>query len=346
MQEGSVTYQQAQNIAKAGNIDSIWFDVKNSAVCCGCAFGLSFVASLAYSTWSGKSIEDAFKDALKQSLVTGMGTLVISVTSQQLLRSSASHVGKVASRYMVHGLYKTQIGKAAIEKLAEYSVGRAVYGAAAVNHVSKLLRSNVITGIVTTAVLTAPDFYRAAISGTASWKQLGKNLTVNAASVAGGTGGWMAGAAAGAALGSAVPLVGTAVGGIVGGIVGALAGGSAAGAATKAIADAITPDDSEEMLGLCNDAMADLASDYLLTEKEMNVFMEDLKNLINIDFLRDMYGSGSYNSDRRQWANDQFEPFIKNIVKSRKLFVTPSDDSCAVLIYHSLEQLEKEAAAA
>jgi len=37
VKEGSVTYQQAKNIAKAGNIDSIVFDVKSQAISCSFA---------------------------------------------------------------------------------------------------------------------------------------------------------------------------------------------------------------------------------------------------------------------------------------------------------------------
>lgn len=343
VQEGSVTYQQAQNIAKAGNLDSLWFDTKNSAITCTCALGLSFAVSMACSLWAGKTPQEAAKAALKQSLCVGLGTLVISVASQQLLRTSAGQLGKLASRYAVHGLYKTSVGKYAIEKLAAYSLQKSVYGAAAVNHVSKLLRSNAVTGVVTTAVLTAPDFYRAAISGTASWKQLGKNLAVNAASVAGGTGGWFAGAAAGAAAGSAIPVVGTVAGGVIGGIIGALVGGSAAGAASKAIADQITPDDSEEMLQLCESVAAVLASEYLLTEQEMERFVAKLHEMIDLDFLRDMYGSGEYDSERRGWARVRFQPLVEDIVKERRHIQLPSAEELAVLIARGLDELEREA---
>lgn len=344
VKEGSVTYEQAKRIAKAGNVDSIMFDVKNSAITCSCVFGISFAMSMAQSIWSGKPMDEAVKSALKQSFAAGLGTLVISVTSQQLLRTSVGQVGKVASRYAVHGLYKTALGKQAIEKLATYTVGKTIYGAAAVNHVSKLLRSNVITGVVTTAVMTAPDFYRAAISGNASWKQLGKNLAVNAASVAGGTGGWIAGAAAGAAVGSVIPFVGTAVGGFLGGLAGALAGGTAAGAAAKGIADQFARDDADEMMDLCQDAAADLASEYMLTEQEMTAFVSKLQDTINIDFLRDMYGSGEYDSDREAWARNKFKPLIKEVVKARQHISLPSAEDLAILTYHSLEALEKEVA--
>lgn len=81
----------------------------------------------------------------------------------------------------------------------------------------------------------------------------------------------------------------------MGGIAGALGGGMLAGKAAKAVADQITPDDSQEMLELCQDAAAQLASDYLLCEQEMEIFVHKLHDLINLDFLREMYGSGDSN---------------------------------------------------
>ena len=53
--------------------------------------------------------------------------------------------------------------RAAVDRIASVSAGKSLSGAAATNHVSKLLRSSAITGAVTTVVITGPDFYRAAI---------------------------------------------------------------------------------------------------------------------------------------------------------------------------------------
>ncbi|MCP6122443.1 hypothetical protein NL373_28080, partial [Klebsiella pneumoniae] len=74
--------------------------------------------------------------------------------------------------------------------------GSDIYGAAAANYLSKALRGNVVTAIVTTTVLSSVDFYKL-FKGRISGAQALKNVTVTATSVAGGTGGWMAGAAAG-----------------------------------------------------------------------------------------------------------------------------------------------------
>ena len=120
-----------------------------------------------------------------------------------------------------------------------------------------------------TAVITAPDFYRAAFDGSISWQQFTKNLSVNAAGVVGGVGGWMGGAAVGGAVGSAVPIIGTAAGAVVGGIVGALGGGVVVSSAAKAAADGIVDDDSKRMVTALQDEIQELALEYMLTEDEV-----------------------------------------------------------------------------
>jgi uncharacterized protein YaaW (UPF0174 family) len=215
----------------------------------------------------------------------------------------------------------TSLGKSAVEKVAQVSLGKAVYGAAATNHVAKLLRTNTATSIITTAVITAPDFYRAAFQGSISWAQFGKNLTVNGLGVAGGAGGWMAGAAAGAAIGTAAfPGPGTAVGGFVGGLIGSVAGGAAASSASKYALDALIEDDAKEMLALLPEYLQPLAEDYMLSEAETKVFIQRLQERINAEFLRDMYKNG----DRPAFVYTTLEPICEEIVAQRPLVEMPS----------------------
>lgn len=346
VREGNVTYEQAKNIAKAGNIDSIKFDIANSAITCSCVFGISFCVSLAFALWDGKSVKDAVKEGLGSALTAGLETMVISVASQQLLRTQVvGHGTKIAARYLTRVVWKSGIGKKAIQHLASALAGKTLTGAAAMNVVSKTLRSNVVTSVISTAVITAPDFYRAAFAGSISWKQFSKNLAVNASSVAGGAAGWFGGAAAGAALGSVVPGVGTAIGGIVGGVLGAFGGGTLAGKAAKAVADSITPDDSQEMLDLCQEVGESLAFDYLLSEKECHEFIEKLQGVINPNFLRDMFASSGDDSGRRAWARARFEPLVQDIVKQRHPLITPTKYELSLAVAEIVdESLDSHAA--
>lgn len=83
---GSVTYRQARNIAKAGNIDSLWFDVKTQSVTAAYAFGITFAVQYATSRWNGLDHKDALTLSLTAAAGTGTIALGAGVLTQQLLR--------------------------------------------------------------------------------------------------------------------------------------------------------------------------------------------------------------------------------------------------------------------
>ena len=227
------------------------------------------------------------------------------------------------------------LGKVAIERLAAASLGKAVYGAAAINHVSKLLRSNVITSVVATVIISTPDFYRAAKSNQISWSQFSKNLAINASGTAGGVAGWLGGAAAGATVGSFVPIVGTAVGGLVGGLVGAFVAGTAASSGTKKVLDYFVEDDAKRMLDIANRSLGEVACDFLLTEKEVSQLIEKVKSIFDANWLRTMYQAGANsNSDEKylEYSYAQFEKMCEEIVSQRSKIYLPDAQSVNVKI--------------
>lgn len=216
--KGHYTYKEAVRIAKAGNIDSIKFDVQTQAVACAFACGLSF--SVAYCTAKAKGMShgEALKFASKQSLLSGVSTMISGVAAQQLLRT---HVGRnfaaVATKTVkpiVRATMNTEVGKNMITKTASVIAGKQVAGAAAANVVTKALRTNAVVSSVVFVGTTIPDVINLC-RGKISGKNFAENTVSNAASVGGG---WI-GASAGAAAGSMIcPGIGTIVGGIVGGL--------------------------------------------------------------------------------------------------------------------------------
>ena len=333
VKKGTVTYRQARNIARAGNIDSLMFDTKTQAVTCTYVFAISFAVNFAQGRWTGQSTEDAMRAAFESALATGGTTLIIGVLSAQLLRTRAAAIGAVTVRNGMKVASHTNIGRQAIHRIAAGSLGKPVYGAAATNHVSKLLRSNAITSVAVTAMITAPDFYRAAFDGSISWQQFTKNLSVNAAGVAGGVGGWMGGAAVGAATGSAIPGIGTAVGAVVGGITGALAGGIAGSSAGRAVADGIVEDDSKRLVTALQDEVQELASEYMLTEDEVEHIASVVKRTVNQKWLRRMFKETRNASDEvlRKFVRLEFELQFETLIQKRPKITLPTE-----------EQLEKE----
>lgn len=256
------------------------------------------------------------------------------------MRSKVAAIGVVVSVDGVKFVAQSSIGKKAIEKIAQASLGKMVYGAAATNHVAKLLRSNVVTSVVTTVVISTPDFYHALFSKRISWSQFGKNLTVNGAGTAGGAGGWFAGAAAGVAIGSVIPVVGNVAGGVIGGFIGALAGGAAASAASKYTLDLLVDDDSVEMLRLLQDKyLPELASDYLLSEKEVEALIGRLGEKIDDEFLRDMYQA----EDKKAFVYAAFEPICEEIVAKRPKISLPDETTVRALLAQISDELIEQA---
>ena len=333
VKEGTVTYRQARNIARAGNIDSLMFDTKTQAVTCTYVFAISFAVNFARGRWSGQSTQDAMRAALGSALATGGTTLITGVVSAQLLRTRAAAIGAVTVRNGMKFVSHTNIGRQTIHRIAAGSLGRPVYGAAATNHVAKLLRSNALTSIAATAVITAPDFYRAAFDGSISWRQFTKNLSVNAAGVAGGVGGWVGGAAVGGAAGSAVPIVGTAAGAVVGGIIGAVGGGVVGSNAAKAAADGIVDDDSKRLITALQDEIQELAVEYMLTEDEVEQIASAVGKTASQKWLREMYRETKHASDevRRKFVRLEFESEFETLIRKRPKIALPT-----------VEQLEEE----
>ncbi|WP_159910963.1 hypothetical protein [Pantoea sp. 18069] len=336
VRQGNVTYQQARNIARAGNIDSLTYDARNSAVICSAAFGFSFVVEFSSGIWRGENPVGAMKNAALKGIQTAGIAFFTSVGSAQLLRTQAARMGTIFIRSGLKNVSKTNLGKSAIHRIAEVSLGKSVTGAAAVNHVSKLLRSNAITGAVTVTVLTLPDLYKASISGSASWAQLGKNLVVNTTSVAAGTGGWIGGTAAGAALGSAFPVVGTVIGGTVGGVLGMLGGGVAGGFGAKKAMDYLIEDDAVEMQAILNKELQLIANDYLFTQQEFDKYLELVGDIIPNSFLGDLYAA----KDRPAYIRQHFEEYAYELTKNRQPIVMVTDEKVLAFIGQMLERAE------
>ena len=315
VKKGAFTYEQVKNIAKFGTVESLTYDAVNGISVAFTSLGVSSVLTFATSIWNGSSVDDAAEEACLVGLKVGGVTWISSVLSAQLGRTGLEQGLRGATDAAVKFM-----GPKAASYLAAGS-GKALYGAAAANHVSKLLRGNFVTAIAVTAVLSSVDLVRL-FNGKISGAQLFKNVAKTASGVAGGTGGWFGGAAAGATLGSIIPGVGNVVGGIVGGVVGAITGGAVASEASGAILDGFIKDDAEEMLEIVQNQFVDMCTDYLLGEEDAKKVMDRFKDRDIPDFLRDMYAS----SNREQFAKNALLPIVEDVARHRKPIKLPSDE--------------------
>ena len=292
--EGSITYKQAQNIAKFGNIDSIKFDAQNGAYVAAGAFALSTFVECGRALQEGKSIDIAIKQSLYVGMNSGSQALLIAVTAAQLGKTQLVNKG---SEYLI-ATYRSYFGK--ISQTATKELG-------------KKLSSNAATAIVTVTVLSAMDFKRL-IDGRISIAQLAKNVTKTTANVVAGIAGY---AATGAAVGSVLPGFGNLLGGAVGiavGLAGGVASSMLADKVTGDVLDAFIKDDAVEMQEILNLVFSELAEDFLLSEKEANAVIEQLKEKLSINFLQEMFRA----DNRAEFAHNFLHPLIVREVQKRK----------------------------
>lgn len=325
VRKGHFTYAQAKNIAKAGTIESLTYDAVNGMIIATTAFGVTAAITLATSVWNGEDFEDAVKSATYSGLKVGGTAFVTSILAAQLSKAGLNSALVGSSEAIV-----SMMGpKASAILINAFRTGaKPIYGAAAMKSAAKLLRSNTITASITFAVLSSFDvanIFRGRISG----KQLFKNMAGTAATVGGGTGGWIAGAAAGSAI---LPGIGT----VIGGIAGLLVGGVVAGKATNAVTGTFIEDDADEMVRIIQDEFTDMASEYLLNNKEAENIVDALKGDLSGGTLKEMFAS----SDRRKFAKDLLKKHIEKEVSKRKKITMPSQEEMQKSLREVLEEIE------
>ena len=320
--QGNIDYKTARRIAKAGNIDSLMFDAAHATVVATTAMGISGAITFAREIWNGKDVREAVDLAAYQGLQMGGAVFASSVLAAQLTRTGVNRLMMAPSIKLVK-LLPSSVRKAMVQSLRK---GPMIYGNAATKNLAKLMRSNIISAGAMILVLSAGDitnFFR----GRMSAKQLLKNVTTLAAGMGGGA---VAGATAGAVLGPA----GVVIGGIV--------GGTLAGEAAHAVLDRLIEDDVKEMLRILNDTLVPLAQEYLLSEDELAIVVDDLQRELVQDKLLEMYAS----KNRAAFAEELLRAIIERTVGFRAHVHLPSSEDFIRGMGHILELSQTDGALA
>lgn len=310
VQPGHFTYQQAKNIAKAGNLDSIIYDAKSGVVISLSAFGVSASITLAISIWNGEEPTVALKNAAFSGIKIGGTTLVTTVLASQIAKSSIS--GAMTPSFQA--LAKTLSPKAYAALANAFRSGTTLTGGAAINSAAKLLKGNAITAVVTTAVLTSFDV-KDIVLGRISGAQLAVNFAKTTTTVVGGTAGWLGGSTVGTMV---LPGVGT----VVGGLVGSLVAGGGLGVLIDKATGKFFDSDTDKMIRLIQAAFRDVSEEYLLSQDEAEKISDKLVAKINEKALKKMHSS----KDRYWHARGIIEPLANEQVKIRPRIAAPSED--------------------
>lgn len=324
VRRGHFTYAQAKNIAKAGTVESLTYDSVNGTIIATSVFGVTAMITLATSIWNGENFDDAIKLATYSGIKVGGTAFVTSVIASQLTKAglNSALVGSSETIVSVMG------PKASAILINAFRTGaKPIYGAAAMKSAAKLLRGNAITAGVTIIVLSSFDvanIFRGRISG----KQLFKNMMETAATVGGGAGGWITGTAIGSMI---IPGVGT----VIGGLVGSLIGGAAAGKVTNAVVGEFIEDDADEMVNIIQDMFADIAFEYLLSNKEAEKAVDKLKCQLDGKTLKDMFVS----DDREAFARELLTPIVEREIAKRKVVHNLSSEQMINSVRIVLEEI-------
>lgn len=320
VRKGNVDYKTACRIAKAGNIDSLIYDAANGSVVAVGAFGISGAITFAKAVWDGESVDKAIDSAVCAGLQSGGLVFVSSILAAQLTRTSINTALLSPSIGLVKML-PSSVRHSLVNSLGNGSV---LYGNAATNNLAKMMRNNAIAAGAMIVVMSAGDisnYFR----GRMSAKQLFKNVTTLAAGVGGG---YIGGA------------IGGSLGGLPGAAIGGLIGGAISSQGANKVLSNFVEDDVSEMLEILNHELIPLVEEYLISEDELDIIIEELRQSLVQDKLLEMYAS----SDRNAFARDLLTGQIIAVIKWRVRISIPSDKDLIPRMGHMIELSNKEGA--
>ena len=313
VRRGHFTYNQAKNIAKFGTVESLTFDAATGAILSTSAFGITAVLTFAKSLWEGGSPEVAIENAIYSGLQVGGAAFANTLITSQLMRTGMSKALNAPTESIIE-----LIGPKTSAMIANsLQSGANVYGTAAMSNIAKLLRGNIVTSVTMTVVLSIKDISNA-FCGRISGKQLFKNIATTASGIAGGTAGFIAGKFA---LSLAAPGAGQ-IAGIVVSIAGAATGGTIGSSTSSTVIGHFIEDDAVALVKIIENTFCRLAQDYMLSQEEVSIVLEDLSLSLSNGKLLDMYAS----NDHDAFADDLVRSQIERLIRGRCRVYLPSED--------------------
>lgn len=324
VKEGRLTYQQAVNLTKPGTIESLTYDAATGVVVCSCALGLTFVATVFLAWRKTGDINQAVQAGASAGLQVFGISFVQHMLVSQIARTGLANTLMAPSQYVV-GRLGYQASATIVNGIRALSGKGAIYGAAASKHLAKILRSNVVTSVLSFAVFSIPDTYNVALHKI-SGAQYAKNMSVLAGSIATGAGGAVAAGVvaakvAGAAGTAVAPGVGTAVG-----IAGGFIGGTVGAGVIKAAGDLLHEDDIEVLGRMFNAYVSCMIGEYLLDEAEIDTLVTKIGEVDQKAFKK-FFESISQAEKQEETIRAFLAPILDDVVAARPEFLLPSAET-------------------
>lgn len=305
IRRGKLTYKQAVNLTKAGNIDSLKYDAATGVVSTSIATGISFAINFSLAIINGEDFNKAFTDSLQDSLKTGAVIGITHILASQLAKTSLNNlyvpVGEAISKVLGNDICTILLENAGVSTAWNVT-----------SKAANLIAKEIHVQTVLLIVLSVPDIIDL-FRGWISPEQLLANVTVAASGLAGAS----IGAAGGAAIGSLFPGPGTTIGGVIGSIL----GGTGAAIGSKMLIDNFTESDAEKMYNIIQNEFEKLSNDYIISRDEADKVVENLQKRLDGNTIKEMYSA----EDRNKFADDLITELIEEQISKRQINI-PSDD--------------------
>ena len=327
VRKGKLTYEQAVNLTKPGNVDSLKYDALNGIVTCSCVFGLTFVATAFLSWRQNGDIRQALKDGTCAGIqVFGISFLHHMLISQ-IARMSLADVIMLQPFWALGGSISHTY--ATLINAIRYLCGKnALSLTGATKIFNKILRSNAFSSTVSFVIFSIPDAYKLSMHKI-SKAQYAKNMTSLAGSIAMGAGTAKIAGSVGTML---LPGVGTAIGITVGGIVGGALGATAVGA----VGNIIREDDGTVLLRLFNAVLSCMIGEYLFDSHEVDKLVKMLDEIPKKQFKK-LFEEVQSSNQQEQTVRKFLSPHFDAVAKERTRFLLPPSEEIVEAIADSFE---------
>lgn len=330
IRKGKLTYKQTVNLAKAGTVESLTYDIATGIVSCSAIGGISAVTVFSVTYWQTKDIKKATRASLSAGLEVFGPAFAGRVIASQMARTSISNV-LIPMTTSITKFLSPKTVQSIVNSFRNMAGKKSIYGAAAQKSFAKALRTNVLTQIIIFGVTSIPDTYKL-IMGRVTVAQYTKNLTSGAAALAGGA----AGAVAGAKIGVKFAPGYTKIAGVAGGAI----GGFISGAVVRGIGSMIKEDDGKIYARMLNATICAMAIDYLLSEEEV----DSLINKLNEDEKKLKKLLENITSSKTQYHDIEsfMEPYFEEIVMKRKIIGVDEEKLMIEEMDSAIIELSKE----
>ena len=302
VRKGNLTYQQAVNLTKAGNLTSLKYDATSGVLIAAPVAGITFAIDYLVCTNNGMSARDAAGESAKSAMLSGSAVFAGHMLSSQLMRtgladamaptaeSVTAWLGDDACRAIIKAAGGETAGLTS-EQLAKQA--------------GRMLNSKLIFNVGIVVVMSIPDAVDL-YQGRMSQGQFVKNLAIVVIGMAGTEVGAIAGGAVGTHF---APGIGTKAGMILGGIAGGFLGTTAA----DLIGDKIFKDDADAMYEIVSDKFSKYCFDYVASEKEAGELANELNGKLSEGSLKDMFAA----EDREAYADNLIKPMFEDMARGR-----------------------------